>query len=174
MLEEVLDLSIGFIVVALPLLLLSLPGIVLFVVLPAILLLALIVPLAAIGAVIGGPPYLLARWLRRRRGGAALQCGRSASGGAPRVVDHEAPGAVGLAAQDVAFPGREPHRLAVGPGALNDQTPMTSARSSTSRTRVTSRSSVPFIEMKPFRASRTPGAPWARLPGCVANAASLS
>jgi hypothetical protein len=70
MLEEVLDLSIGFIVVALPLLLLSLPGIVLFVVLPAILLLALIAPLAAIGAIIGGPPYLLARWLRRRRGGA--------------------------------------------------------------------------------------------------------
>ena len=56
MLEEVLDLSIGFIVVALPLLLLSLPGIVLFVVLPAILLLALIAPLAVIGAVIGGPP----------------------------------------------------------------------------------------------------------------------
>ena len=46
MLEEVLDLSIGFIVVALPLLLLSPPGIVLFVVLPAILLLALAAPLA--------------------------------------------------------------------------------------------------------------------------------
>ena len=66
MLEEVLDLSIGFIVVALPLLLLSLPGIVLFVALPAILLLALLAPLAVIGAVIAAPPYLLARWRRRR------------------------------------------------------------------------------------------------------------
>ncbi len=63
MLEEVLDLSIGFIVVSLPLLLLSLPGIVLFVVLPAILLLALLLPLAAIAV----PPVLLARWLRARR-----------------------------------------------------------------------------------------------------------
>jgi hypothetical protein len=55
-----------------------------------------------------------------------------------------------------------------------DQTPMTSARSPTSSTRVTSRSSVPFIEMKPVRASRTPGVPCARLPGCCAKAASLS
>ena len=83
MLEEVLDLSIGFIVVALPLLLLSLPGIVLFVVLPAILLLALLVPLAAVGAIIGGPPYLLARWLRRRRGGAA-----ASAGAWPQAVPH--------------------------------------------------------------------------------------
>ncbi len=83
MLEEVLDLSIGFIVVSLPLLLLSLPGIVLFVVLPAILLLALLVPLAAIGAIIGGPPYLLARWLRRRRGAAA-----SGAGARPQAVPH--------------------------------------------------------------------------------------
>ena len=46
-----------------------------------------------------------------------------------------------------------------GPVPSNDQTPITRARSSTSRTRVTSRSSVPFIEMKPVRASRMPGAP---------------
>ena len=66
MLGELIDLSVGFVVVALPLLLLALPGIILFVVLPAILLLALAAPLAAIGALIAAPPYLLARWLRRR------------------------------------------------------------------------------------------------------------
>lgn len=67
MLEELIDLSAGFGVALLPALLLAVPGIILFVVLPAILLLALAVPLAAIGAVIAAPPYLLARWLRRRR-----------------------------------------------------------------------------------------------------------
>jgi hypothetical protein len=67
MLEELIDLSVGLGVALLPLLLLSVPGIILFVVLPAILLLALAVPLAAIGAVLAAPPYLLARWLRRRR-----------------------------------------------------------------------------------------------------------
>jgi Flp pilus assembly protein TadB len=67
MLEEVLDLSAGLGVALLPFLVLAVPAIVLFVLLPAILLLALAVPLAAIGAVLGVPPYLLARWLRRRR-----------------------------------------------------------------------------------------------------------
>lgn len=67
MLEEVIDLSVGLGVALLPVLLLSVPGIILFVVLPAILLLALAAPLAAIAAVIATPPYLLARWLRRRR-----------------------------------------------------------------------------------------------------------
>jgi membrane protein implicated in regulation of membrane protease activity len=67
MLEELIDLSAGFGVALLPVLLLAVPGIILFVVLPAILLLALAVPLAVIGAVIAAPPYLLARWLRRRR-----------------------------------------------------------------------------------------------------------
>ena len=66
MLEELLDLSTGIGVALLPLLLLSVPGIVLFVVLPAILLLALALPLAAIGAALAAPPYLVARWLRRR------------------------------------------------------------------------------------------------------------
>ena len=66
MLEEVIDLSTGLGVALLPVLLLSIPGIILFVVLPAILLLALAAPLAAIGAVIAVPPYLLARWRRRR------------------------------------------------------------------------------------------------------------
>lgn len=67
MLEELIDLSAGLGVALLPVLLLSVPGIILFVVLPGILLLALAVPLAVIGAVIATPPYLLARWLRRRR-----------------------------------------------------------------------------------------------------------
>jgi hypothetical protein len=67
MLEELIDLSTGLGVALLPLLLLSVPGIILFVVLPAILLLALAVPLAVIGAVIAAPPYLVARWLRRHR-----------------------------------------------------------------------------------------------------------
>jgi Flp pilus assembly protein TadB len=67
MLEELIDLSAGVGVALLPVLLLSVPGIILFVVLPAILLLALAAPLAAIAAVIAAPPYLLARWLRRRR-----------------------------------------------------------------------------------------------------------
>jgi hypothetical protein len=67
MLEELIDLSVGFGVALMPLLLLAVPGIILFVVLPAILLVALAAPLAVVGAVIAAPPYLLARWLRRRR-----------------------------------------------------------------------------------------------------------
>jgi hypothetical protein len=67
MLEELLDLCVGLGAALLPVLLLAVPGIILFVVLPAILLLAVAVPLALIGALIATPPYLLARWLRRRR-----------------------------------------------------------------------------------------------------------
>ena len=67
MLEELIDLTAGVGVALLPVLLLAVPGIILFVALPAILLLAVAAPLAAIGAVIALPPYLLARWLRRRR-----------------------------------------------------------------------------------------------------------
>ena len=59
-----MDLSVGAGVAFMPLLLLALPGIVLFVVLPGILLLALAAPMALIGAVIGLPPYL---WRRRRQ-----------------------------------------------------------------------------------------------------------
>ncbi len=65
MLEELIDLTTGFGVAFMPALLLAMPGIVLCVVLPAILLLALAAPLAVIGAVIAGP-FLLARRLRRR------------------------------------------------------------------------------------------------------------
>jgi hypothetical protein len=67
MLEELIDLSAGLGVALLPLLLLAVPGIILFVVLPGILLLALAAPVAAIGAAIAAPPYLLARGLSRRR-----------------------------------------------------------------------------------------------------------
>jgi hypothetical protein len=66
MLEELIDLSAGLGVALLPVLVLSVPGIILFVVLPAILLLALAAPLAVIAAVVAVPPYLVARWLRRR------------------------------------------------------------------------------------------------------------
>jgi Flp pilus assembly protein TadB len=63
MLEELMDLSAGLGVALLPVLLLSVPGIILFVVLPALLLL----PLALIAAALAVPPYLLARLLGRRR-----------------------------------------------------------------------------------------------------------
>jgi hypothetical protein len=66
MLEEVMTLAGGLMVALLPLLLLSVPGIILFFVLPALLLLALAVPLGLIVAVLALPPYLFARWRRRR------------------------------------------------------------------------------------------------------------
>jgi hypothetical protein len=64
-LEEVVTLTGGLVVGLLPLLLLSVPGIILFFVLPALLLLALALPLGLVAAVLALPPYLLAR--RRRR-----------------------------------------------------------------------------------------------------------
>jgi len=63
MLEDTINLTVGLGIGLLPMLVLAVPGITLFVVLPALLLLALALPLAAIGAVIVLPPYLLARWL---------------------------------------------------------------------------------------------------------------
>ena len=78
-----MNLSAGLGVVLLPLLVLSVPAIVLFVVLPAILLFALAVPLALIGAVLAVPPYLVARRRRRRRS-AGPPAGRTDS--APRAV----------------------------------------------------------------------------------------
>ena len=56
----------GLVVGLLPLLLLSVPGIILFFVLPALLLLALALPLGLIAVVLALPPYLFARWRRRR------------------------------------------------------------------------------------------------------------
>jgi hypothetical protein len=67
MLTEVVDLAGGLAAGLLPLLLLAVPGIILFVVLPAILLLALALPFVVIGTAIALPPYVLAR-RRRRRG----------------------------------------------------------------------------------------------------------
>jgi hypothetical protein len=67
MLEAVIDLSTGLVITLLPALVLAAPGIVLFVLLPAILLLALAAPLIVVGTVIALPPYALARWLRGRR-----------------------------------------------------------------------------------------------------------
>ena len=81
MLEDLIDLSVGAGVALLPLLLLAVPGIVLFVVLPAILPLAGAVPLAALGAVLAAPPYLLARGLRRRRRRTASPPADRAGGG---------------------------------------------------------------------------------------------
>jgi hypothetical protein len=66
MLEELMDLNVGIGVALMPALLLAMPGIILFVVLPAILLLAVAAPFAVIGALIAGP-YLLVRRLRRGR-----------------------------------------------------------------------------------------------------------
>jgi Flp pilus assembly protein TadB len=94
MLEELMDLNAGIGVALMPVLLLAVPGIILFVVLPGILLLAVAAPLAVIGAVIAAPPYLLARWLRRRRqrsaappSGLAGSAHRPARTSQPRVPD---------------------------------------------------------------------------------------
>jgi len=64
MLAEVIDLSVGLGIAVLPMLLLAVPGIIVFVVLPAIVLAALVVPLAALCALVTAPLYLVAR--RRR------------------------------------------------------------------------------------------------------------
>jgi hypothetical protein len=65
--EELVDLTAGLGVMLLPLLILAVPGIILFVVLPGLLLLAVAAPVAVLGAVILAPPYLIVRFFRRRR-----------------------------------------------------------------------------------------------------------
>jgi hypothetical protein len=65
LLEEVANLSAGLSVILLPLFATALPGIILLLVLPAVLLLAVAAVPAAIGAAIVLPPYLLVRALRR-------------------------------------------------------------------------------------------------------------
>lgn len=62
-----MDLSVGLGILLLPLLILAVPGIVLFVVLPGILLLAVAGAPVAIAAAIIGPPYMLFRLFWRRR-----------------------------------------------------------------------------------------------------------
>jgi Flp pilus assembly protein TadB len=66
MLEEVVDLSVGLGVLLLPSLILAVPGIILFVVLPAVLLLAAAAPVAIVAALVASP-YMLVRSVRRRR-----------------------------------------------------------------------------------------------------------
>lgn len=94
LLEELIDLSAGLVVVLLPLFVLSVPAIVLFVLLPGILLLALIAPVAVIGAVLATPPYLLVRRRARRRRTLSVPAGRAddarrlrGTSGQPQVRD---------------------------------------------------------------------------------------
>jgi hypothetical protein len=65
MLWEVLELLGGFAAMLTPLLLLAVPGIVLFFVLPAALVLLLVAIPAALAAVVVALPYLLVRAVRR-------------------------------------------------------------------------------------------------------------
>ena len=67
MLSEVANLSAGLGVALLPLFVLAVPSVIAFVLLPALLLLAVAAPLAALAA-IAAAPVLLVRSLRRGRG----------------------------------------------------------------------------------------------------------
>jgi Flp pilus assembly protein TadB len=67
MLGQVADLSAGLGILLLPALAIALPGVILMLVLPAVLLAgAVAAPLVLAGALVG-PPYLLVRAVRRRR-----------------------------------------------------------------------------------------------------------
>jgi membrane protein implicated in regulation of membrane protease activity len=63
---EVTDLASGAVVMLLPLLLLAVPGIALFVVLPALVLLAVAAAPVILAGTVAVPTYLLVRALRRR------------------------------------------------------------------------------------------------------------
>jgi hypothetical protein len=65
MLWEVADLFGGFAVMTLPLLALAIPGILVFFVLPAALILAVVAVPALAAAAIIVPPYLIVRTIRR-------------------------------------------------------------------------------------------------------------
>ena len=67
MMEEVVDLTAGLGVMLLPLLAISLPGVLLFFVLPGVLLAAVAAVMGALFAAMALPPYLLVRTVRRRR-----------------------------------------------------------------------------------------------------------
>ena len=67
MLGEVIDLSGGLAVVLLPLCVTALPGILVFIIAPALLVLAVVAAPVALAAALVGPPYLLYRLVRRRR-----------------------------------------------------------------------------------------------------------
>jgi hypothetical protein len=64
---EVLDLTAGLGILLLPVWLTAVPGIILFLVLPAVLLLAVIAVPAIILAAIVAPPFVLTRFVLRRR-----------------------------------------------------------------------------------------------------------
>jgi hypothetical protein len=81
MLEQILDVGTGVGILLLPLWLVFVPGIVLLLVLPIVLLLA---PVALAGALLA-PPLLLVRWIRRRR-----QAIAGASGRRPRAASMSA------------------------------------------------------------------------------------
>jgi Flp pilus assembly protein TadB len=67
MLEEALNLTAGLSILLMPLLVISLPGVILFLILPAVLIgAAVAIPAALAGAVLA-PPYLLFKRLGRRR-----------------------------------------------------------------------------------------------------------
>jgi hypothetical protein len=64
--EEVLDLSVGFGIILLPLFATSLAGVILFLIAPVVLvLLAAAIPVV-LGAALLAPPYLLGRFVWRR------------------------------------------------------------------------------------------------------------
>jgi hypothetical protein len=67
MLGELVDLSAGLSVLLMPLLIIALPGVILMLILPAVLLVAAVAVPGAVAAVVLAPPYLLARFVRRRR-----------------------------------------------------------------------------------------------------------
>lgn len=77
MLGEIIDLSAGFGIVALPLLVTALPGVVLLLVLPAVLLAGAVLAPLAVLALLAAPPYLVVRALRRARRGREAQRTRS-------------------------------------------------------------------------------------------------
>jgi Flp pilus assembly protein TadB len=68
MLEEVIDLLGGGLpILLLPLLVTSLPGVILFIIAPAVLVLALVALPVVVAGMLALPPYLLVRAIRRRR-----------------------------------------------------------------------------------------------------------
>jgi Flp pilus assembly protein TadB len=66
--RETVDLGGGLAIVLLPLYATALPGVLLFIVAPAVLLLALVAAPVVLVAALVAPPYLLVRLARRRRG----------------------------------------------------------------------------------------------------------
>jgi hypothetical protein len=68
MLGEVVNLSAGLFVALMPLMIITLPGVFLILLLPAMLLLVVaVLPALLLGALLA-PPVLLVRWLRQRSG----------------------------------------------------------------------------------------------------------